>query len=395
MKRRHFIQISSLAVVASGTAYTLNRGLRFPSLGLELPELSSNFLDRDTSITHQDAILVRSDEQQTRFRANVPEPKFRLYANTARKLSFIVENLSTKAQLAVTGTITVNETISGLQRLVELELTGGSEVLLQWDLPSTKNFRFAAIGDTGGGPELGWCITRAAELGADFILHLGDLNYRPEDYDLARENLLNSPIPIYVSIGNHDYRDDGIYFHGRFRTLIGPLNSEFTLGGIRFLNIDTASDFFPASSGQRGKFIRRLQINKNIRNTIAFTHRPMADPRLGSAHDIGGGGQISWLASQLKRLNCTTLLAGHIHSKAEIDHEGIFNFIAGQGLAIEDIISEQSVAEILIGNITPNEMVQFHWAPLLMPFNYHRNLEDLSTQISPEKFARLKSILPG
>jgi hypothetical protein len=394
MKRRHFIQLSSLAVFASGAAYTLDRGIRYPSLGLELSELTKTFLDHDTTITHKDAIRIQTHKDQTRFRANVPEPKIRLYVKTARKLQLIVENISSQAQLTVTGAKTSTETVSGLQRLVKLDLESTSQVFIQWNIPSADNFRFAAIGDTGGGPELGWCIKRAATLGADFILHLGDLNYRLEDYDLARENLLDSPVPIFVSIGNHDYRDGGIYYHDQFRALIGPLNNEFTLGGIRFLNIDTANDFFPASSGHRGTFIQHLQIKENVRDTVAFTHRPMADPRPGNKHDIGGAGQIPWLASHLNRLNCTTLLAGHIHSKLETEHEGIYNYIAGQGLAIEDVIAEKSVAEILIGNVAPNQKVQFHWAPLLMPFDQSRNMNDLSTHISPDKIARLKSILP-
>ena len=289
----------------------------------------------------------------------------------------------------------ITESISGIQRVVELDLTQDTRISLQWKIPNMDSFRFAAIGDSGGGPELGWCIKRAADLGADFMLHLGDINYRPEDYGLARANLLSSPIPIFVTIGNHDYRDQSIYYYDLFRSLIGPLNNEFTLGGVRFLNIDTANDIFPASSGHRGRFLSQLQPTKNTQDIVVFTHRPLVDPRPDGSHDIGGGGQIPWLISQFKRLGATSLLAGHIHIKAEIEHEGIVNFIAGQGLAIEDVIAEKSVAEILIGEVTPNEKVQYHWAPLLMPFDDNRNLEELGTQITPEKFARLKSILPS
>ena len=64
MKRRHFIQLSSLAVVAGGAAYTLDRGIRYPSLGLELPVLPKSFLDRDTLIDHKDAIRVQTQTDQ-------------------------------------------------------------------------------------------------------------------------------------------------------------------------------------------------------------------------------------------------------------------------------------------------------------------------------------------
>lgn len=394
MKRRHFIQLSGLAVVGGG-AYSLNRGIRFPIVGLELPLLPDELQHGGTNIAYQDAILIELSEKLARFRAVVPEPKLELMATTAGKFTLTVENVSQKAQLDAQGTEVISESTSGIQRTVELDLAKDEHVTLQWSIPDTDSFRFAAIGDSGGGPELGWCIKRAAELGADFMLHLGDLNYRPEDYELARANLLGSPIPVYVTIGNHDYRDQGNYYHDQFRSLIGRLNNEFTLGGIRFINIDTASDIFPASRGHRGRFMAGLQSNPNTRDIVVFTHRPMADPRPNDDHNIGDGGQIPWLVSQFKRLGATTLLAGHIHTKMEIEHEGIHNFIAGQGLAIEDVIAEKSVAEILIGEVIPNEKVHYQWEPLLMPFDDNRNLDELGAQIAPKKFTRLKSVLPN
>ena len=346
MKRRHFIQLSSLAAVAGG-AYSLNRGIRFPVLGLELPSLPSELQHHGTNISYRDAILIELREQQAQFRATVPEPKFELSVTTTGKLTLTIENVSQKAQLEVQGSKIITESISGIQRVVELDLTQNARISLQWKIPNMDSFRFAAIGDSGGGPELGWCIKRAADLGADFMLHLGDINYRPEDYGLAHANLLSSPIPIFVTIGNHDYRDQSIYYYDLFRSRIGPLNNEFTLGGVRFLNIDTANDIFPASSGHRGRFLSQLQPTKNTQDIVVFTHRPLVDPRPDGSHDIGGGGQIPWLISQFKRLGATSLLAGHIHTKAEIEHEGIVNFIAGQGLAIEDVIAEKSWQKFL------------------------------------------------
>ena len=262
MKRRHFIQLSSLTLVAGG-AYSLNRGVRFPVLGLELPSLPSKQRHHGTNISYPNAILIELGEERAQFRATAPEPKFELSATTAGKLTLTIENVSQKAQLEVQGSKIIAESISGIQRIVELDLTQGARISLQWKISDMDSFRFAAIGDSGGGPELGWCIKRAADLGADFILHLGDINYRPEDYGLARANLLGSPIPIFVTIGNHDYRDQGIYYYDQFRSLIGPLNNEFALGGVRFLNIDTANDIFPASSGHRGRFLSRLQPTQN------------------------------------------------------------------------------------------------------------------------------------
>ena len=42
------------------------------------------------------------------------------------------------------------------------------------------------------------------QLGAQFLLHLGDLYYQPNDDLNVARTLSSAPLPTYAAIGNHD-----------------------------------------------------------------------------------------------------------------------------------------------------------------------------------------------
>ena len=107
------------------------------------------------------------------------------------------------------------------------------DVELHWQVPFKDEFTFASIGDSGGNHELSWCLKRSAELGAEFLLHLGDFNYQDGDYERAIDLFHNAPIPCYITIGNHDFHDSGLLHH-QFTDYLGPFNSVFSLGNVRF-----------------------------------------------------------------------------------------------------------------------------------------------------------------
>jgi len=267
----------------------------------------------------------------------------------------------------------ISEHVDGINRRLEIPLNKGQVVNMRWHLPGYEQFKFAVIGDTGGGSELDWSIQRAAQLGAKFLLHLGDINYFEGEYDSAIAHFKKSPIPCYISIGNHDFHDNGLIYH-RFRENLGPMNTLFTLGDVCFINIDTAADFFPASSGLRGKLFDQLQQeNMHYNDSLVFTHRPFVDARDGHDHVIGGVGEIDWLAQSMKNIGCNSLLTGHVHRSAERDYEGIEQYSAGEGLGHQDIIKRKQVAQMLIGTVSPKQKVAYQWVDLDMPWQLHQS----------------------
>ncbi len=371
--RRKLLQAA--AITALGLiGYSLNRGLRLP------PFRWDPFPPSDTFIVNGAASADGTDIIQTSglpiydacFRAFAPEPELTIQAGSSTSYKICVRNIASDATLEFDPSqATVIESQEGITRLLQLEIKSEGDVTLRWKLPRFGNYQFAAIGDTGGDRELAWCLRRAHALGARFLLHLGDFNYQDGDYERAIDLFNSSQIPVYVSIGNHDFHTNGAIY-GSFLNEIGPFNHAFTIGRTRFVNIDTAAATLPVSSGQRGQLIETLAAQQqDITDTVAFTHRPLHDPQPDSDHDIGNKRERDWLIKSLKNMGAKTLLSGHIHIYDRSDFKGIDNIIAGQGLGHQDLIVNRDYSKMVIGSVSIDGAVNYTTAPLAMPMEIH------------------------
>lgn len=378
--RRRFLNKSlfggaALGAVGVGVAYSLNRGIRFPTLGLEPRPLATEFSFSNGAIsaTSSDFIHVKdTPNSSVSLRAFSAQPKLNLASVETTRLSLSIHNISPDAELiSSSDTHVISESTDGISRAVTVELKANQELNLQWHLPYQNNFTFASIGDSGGDQELAWCIKRAHALGAKFLLHLGDFNYQEGDYKRSIELFNNSPIPCFISIGNHDFHDSGIIYP-QFLNQLGPLNHAFTIGKTRFVNIDTAANMFPYSAGKRGKLLSALeQHNDSVVDTVSFTHCPLHDPLQGSHHDIGSIGERDWLIGALNRIQSKTLLSGHIHIYHRSEFMGIDNIIAGQGLGHQDILTNSDYSKMVLGDVAADGKVSFRTEPLSMPMRLH------------------------
>lgn len=337
------------------------------------------------------AIFQQRNGDRFEFRAFVPEPEITISGQAGRHWQIEVDNIHPLAQLVSDGAA-VSEQKQNLKRIV----SGTSAAArFSWRFHKHQQYRFAAIGDTGGGTELAWVLARAHALAVDFVLHLGDFYYGPGEYESTVAALAQARVPVYVAIGNHDFHDGFKSIHHQFRRYIGPHNSTFSLGRVQFVNLDTAAAIIPPHGGLRGRFIRELEIGAGIEDIVVFTHKPLADLRRGKEHSVSRW-EADYLRGELQRLGVRTLLAGHIHIQDDFDDAGIRTIITGQGLAHADLIVEKPVAEILIGEVGPDEKrVSFHWSPINMPFESHcspRAWEVLVVLDKPEVLRRLKNI---
>lgn len=371
--RRNFVIASAIAGMG---AYTYHRGLRYPRLSFEhLAYANSVRVSQNLTIEMSDAMLIRpnADNTSISFRSIAPEPSLLLKNKLKAKLSIKIQNIASTAILNILGSNSANvhESINGIERTLEINFNGESQLELGWKLPEQNGLRFAVIGDTGGGSELDWLLKRVAKLDVQFLLHLGDFNYSEGEYDSAIKLFNSSSIPCYVSIGNHDFNDSGLVYQ-KFIDQIGPMNHAFTFAGTRFVNIDSAADFFPASAGRRGDLFSNLETDESqFFDQVYFTHRPFQDSREGRDHVIGGIGEIDWLYQKLNNLDCENLLTGHVHKSAELDYKGIHQWTIGEGLGFEDIIHQRQTAQLLIGTVETGEKVSYQWASLEMPWSYH------------------------
>lgn len=312
-------------------------------------------------------------EADSLFRAYSPEPSLHLQSRESGTKVIAVNNIITDAELVIENTHEqqIVEEKSGITRILRIDLKANQTFSCRWKLPNYESYSFASIGDTGGGLELQWCIERAHQLGAKFFLHLGDFNYQAGDYDNTVRLLYEAPLPCYVSIGNHDFHDEVTDFP-KFLKNIGPFNHYFAIGNTRFANIDTGASFLPVASGLRGQMFTELaEDSRQYASNIAFTHRPLFDPIEGSDHDIGNPNERDWLIDVLNQNNFTTLLSGHIHIYARGSMGGIDNIIVGQGLGHQDLITNSDYSKMALGRVDASGKVQFEFAPLSMPMEWH------------------------
>lgn len=355
------------------------KGVRFPPPQFEpgAVETTAVHVSLGYRVTANGAYYQEVDDGGMRFRAFTPQPEISVVAEQTAELHVRLENVHPLALLNA-GDTEVTEQKQGLVRQVRARTTPGSSLQLRWRLPNPDTYRFTAIGDTGGGAELRWALQRSAQLGADFVLHLGDISYAKEDFSRAVTALNASPLPVYVAIGNHDFHAAGRPIHGFFAQHIGPRNSTFSLGGVRFVNLDTAVFAFPSSMGMRGRLVRSLpsltDAASKIREYVVFTHKPLSDPRppetANYPHALGSL-EARWLRRELLQRGVRSMLAGHIHIATEFEQRGLKTYVSGQGLAHADLIVDRPEARILVGDVAPGQAVQYRWEPLDMPFAAH------------------------
>ena len=356
---------------AAGIGYAHWRGLRYPRLTWSPDDTASSLDAVDWRGTFEQVIAT----PDRGLRAIGPNPELLVQLKTA-SASISLNNVSTQAQLSVQsdGALQVDETIEGITRRVQLKGQSGGEVKLTWQWRDQGQRQFAVIGDSGGGDELTWCLQRAHALGADFLLHLGDFNYAPDEYESAINTFYSAEIPCFITIGNHDFNDKGLVYR-HFLNYLGRFNHSFSIVGTQFLNIDTAASFFPVRGGQRGQFLNQLIPTKAP--SIAFSHRPFVDIRAGEDHTLSSATEAEFLRERLAFAGCTDYLCGHVHKSGETDVDGLRQWTVGEGLGYEDWVARKPVSQLLMGHITPGEAPRFEWADLAMPWAMHTSHEHL------------------
>ena len=367
----------------------LGDGLRYPPLQFEPdPAPRSVLLDSGVTVLADGAFYKGVSNESLIFRAFQPEPGLEIGVSS-QPLTVVVRNIHPEATLESESLLDGIELVNGLERRLQLPALA-QPIKLSWRFPERDQYRFVAIGDTGGARELAWLIARAHELRADFFLHLGDISYTTGDFYSGLQHLNRALIPTYISIGNHDYHDSGRSVHQTFINEFGPLNYWFDLGRVRFVNLDTAADSFPPHLGPRGRLIKALpelgQGEARFDDYVVFTHKPLTDPRneKNPEHDhaVNGPGEASWIHKQLLRRGITSLLAGHVHMAADYDDQGLRTLMSGLGLAHTDLLPQAPIAKLVVGSWRPGERVEYQWRTINMPIDRHchpRTLTEIST----------------
>ena len=314
-------------------------------------------------------------------RANSPHFEISLRGDLI-DFPIVIENIHPDATLESSNPyLQIEEKISNLSRQISLQGESQQTTILKWRFPEKSHYRFMAIGDTGGGRELSWSLIRAKQLDADFIMHLGDMFYSYQDAHSAFTAIQSSPIPIYNIYGNHDYYNDGKFpERNTFNKVFSPSNFQFSLLDKTFVSLDTSSHIFPFNKGKRGKFLDRLidGARPSENETLVFTHQPIANSmyqdRPELEHGITGF-EGAWLEQKLIPVKHLTVIAGHVHQSIHISDSLLPTYVAGEGIAHQDLIANTPLSKVLIGDIYPGQLTYFSWQLNRMPRAYQTSLK--------------------
>ena len=365
-----------LLLIAIGLAILIQfKALRYPGVFFDPAPLSQTTSQPSLNANATGAYLKGPEEN--RFRAYVPSPSLTIQS-VATGIELLIENIHPQATLHAPED-SVEEASDGLLRRIRFS-QAATDLELRWQFPEKQRYRFGVVGDTGANRELSWVQKRFAESGADFILHLGDLYYYPDDLGAAHQRFNQSVVPVYTAIGNHDFRGPNGASHELYLRNVGPLNSRFQLLGQCFINIDTGAYSVPVSGGYRAKFLKQaitdITADKNpCIASIIFTHKPFVEglpPKTipKQKHSLSGW-QGNWVFKKIKALGPSHILAGHIHKDFEYSIDGIKHYVVGSGMAHKDLSRKKPAARLLIGEIEAGKPAQFEWINNEMPINYH------------------------
>jgi predicted phosphodiesterase len=183
-----------------------------------------------------------------------------------------------------------------------------------------RTFSFAVVGDSQGHNDVLGALLKTMS-GCDFVLHCGDLtpSATSDEYVHAEETLNESPVPVMVTPGNHDIRNNGVL---EFEKRFGPTRYCFTYGNVTFAFVDS-SDMSISEDDlhwMEGVF-------KGATHKIIVTHAPSYDP-FGGNHtlDAGSSDRIQQFALKEK---VDAVFSGHIHAYSMLDIDGTAFVITG------------------------------------------------------------------
>lgn len=227
-----------------------------------------------------------------------------------------------------------------------------------------QKFRFAVYGDSRSDPISHGAVAQSMiQSEPALVLNMGDIvgngdrpQYKEQHFDPTRH--LGHYVPIYVSIGNHEWKEAeaiGELDVPNFREYlafpevpehrIGELSYSFTFGDAFFIALDNTIDgadiFFPLGEIEPplAEWLREQAESDEARNAkwrFAFMHYPPASPchedwmMLTSTRDH--------VVPLLRDNGFHALFAGHVHDYERQDWDGFPVLVTGGGGAeLEDI----------------------------------------------------------
>lgn len=277
-------------------------------------------------------------------RAWTPTPTIRVLASAGPGGILVdVENVPVRVRVEAAGP--VDEDRDGLRRT--LRFSPQTTRRLAFAAPD-RELAFMVLGDTGDSPEFAAALRLAAIKDADFLLHAGDLIY--EDFQMPNiERVLeDSPVPVFMIRGNHDYRNESRI---NFMRRLAPPYYSFRMGGATFIILDNAGDYPSAFWRRSTQYRWWTNILGEPRSGPLFVamHKPPFDRRTGPRYaPMLDKPFAKQLMADFVRVGVDAVFTGHVHeSHLWIEH-GIPYVISGEGYQSPEGVDQSRVAWIRV-----------------------------------------------
>ena len=200
-----------------------------------------------------------------------------------------------------------------------------------WAQPAP--FRFVALADVQEAlPRVGDIYQHInADPSLRFIFFSGDLTQSGtvEQLEEFESRLLESRIPLYSTLGNHEL----ITPDPRYQEYFGRGNLHFTFQGAHFTMIDSGNGSLdPRAVEALDGWLEEGKDGVHILGT----HIPLVDPIGVRNGSFGSRNEAASLLGKLARGGVDLTLYGHVHSYYAFSNAGIPAFISGGGGAIPE-----------------------------------------------------------
>lgn len=200
---------------------------------------------------------------------------------------------------------------------------------------SDDGYRFIIMGDSRSNPDLWASIVKHIDMidpSPEFVINTGDIvlrGYAKELLEYYLPPLMETDMPYFVAIGNHDNGDNAMAIEYRYLFGDNALNYYFDFGHVRFILLDNVTRVRP--------YEETLEwLDKTLADTpqgfrkIVVVHKPPGNIKKWAYHawDINNSEIFTKL---MTRHHVDHVFFGHIHAYSTATFDGIHYTISGGG----------------------------------------------------------------